>query len=693
MIQRESTTNFSDIHRKVEAFLAEIPVRSQRIAGCAEDVRRLVRELDRHRLELELRNEELCQVQAELLASGHLYADLYNLAPIAYFTLDENARIVHANATAAEMLGMEREKLLGRYLTDFILSEDQDVFYRQRKRLLEEGKRICYDLRFNKETEELFHAFVILAKPSEALDQPGRFRLMVSDISHRKAAETDNLRRLKDRYRAIVMDQSELICRFDPEGRITFVNDAYCRYFGINYQDILGTAYLPDIFEEDVELVRNHFRDLTPADPVRVIEHRVHRPDGRVAWQQWSGRALFDQEGRIVEYQAVGRDITELKQAEERLQYELKLRQLFLDALPCMAVLVHYPSREIVAVNKEAAAVGARPGTPCFETFARSKDPCPWCLADRLWETRQPQNAKHWSFGRYWDTYWIPVNGELYLQYAFDITEHEKNKLALQKAKEECERKVAERTLELQQSHEQLLHSEKLAAVGNLSASIAHEFNNPLQSIMTIIKGVSQYAPLDDKEAELLNLALQECKRMSNLIANLQDFYRPSTGRLEPLNLHEVLDALLLMVKKDFHIRKLVVVKDFARNLPTVTGIVDQLKQVFLNLLKNAADACEGGGTIAITTDVVDRGNVAVHIRDNGVGIDPADLGHIFQPFFTTKSRKKGTGLGLSVSYGIIKEHGGEIVVRSERGSGSLFSVILPVNREHHEQEEHSAGR
>ncbi len=107
--------------------------------------------------------------------------------------------------------------------------------------------------------------------------------------------------------------------------------------------------------------------------------------------------------------------------------------------------------------------------------------------------------------------------------------------------------------------------------------------------------------------------------------------------------------------------------------------VADQLKQVFLNLLNNAADACEGGGMITITTEAISGENIAVNIEDNGAGISPANLAHIFEPFFTTKPELKGTGLGLSVSYGIIKKHGGYIDVKSELGKGSKFSVFLPV--------------
>ena len=263
--------------------------------------------------------------------------------------------------------------------------------------------------------------------------------------------------------------------------------------------------------------------------------------------------------------------------------------------------------------------------------------------------------------------------------------EKDKIKEALKEAHDECEQRVKNRTLELQKSHEQLLHSEKLAAVGKLSASIAHEFNNPLQSVITIIKGIRQYAPLEMEEAELVDLALQECHRMKNLIANLRDFFKPTSDNLSQVDLPAIVKALLLICKKDFHTRNITIVEKYADNIPPVLGVTDQLKQVLLNLFSNAADACEGGGVITITTEKIEE-NIAIHIEDNGIGISSTNITHIFEPFFTTKPELKGTGLGLSVSYGIIKKHGGHIDVKSESGKGSIFSVFLPIESVNNEQ-------
>lgn len=258
-----------------------------------------------------------------------------------------------------------------------------------------------------------------------------------------------------------------------------------------------------------------------------------------------------------------------------------------------------------------------------------------------------------------------------------------KNKLKLaqvqlQAANTDLEQKIEQRTRELQETHKQYLHVEKLSAIGKLSASIAHEFNNPLQGVLSILKGLRKRAILDQEDRELLEAAISESNRMKDLIRSLQDFNRPSSGRKMMMDVHESLDALLLLHTNDFRSKQITVERDYAENLPPIMVVPDQIKQVFLNLLTNAADACQSGGIITVSTrQKNDR--VLVAIKDTGIGIKPADMEHIFRPFFTTKSEVKGTGLGLSVSYGIVKDHHGEIRVESQPGKGATFTILLPI--------------
>jgi PAS domain S-box-containing protein len=260
-----------------------------------------------------------------------------------------------------------------------------------------------------------------------------------------------------------------------------------------------------------------------------------------------------------------------------------------------------------------------------------------------------------------------------------DISELMRVQNQLQTMNDELERRVEQRTRELQETQRQYLHAEKLSAVGKLSASIAHEFNNPLQGILSILKGLKKRAILEPEDRLLLDAAIGESDRIKALIRQLQDFNRPSSDRKAVMDVHQSLNSVLLLHKSDFKGKRISVVLDYAERLPHILAVPDQIKQVFLNLLANAADACRpGGGQITVRTRE-EAGRVAVSIEDNGIGIDPECMDLIFQPFFTTKPEVKGTGLGLSVSYGIIKNHQGEIRVESHPGAGATFTVLLPV--------------
>ncbi len=264
-------------------------------------------------------------------------------------------------------------------------------------------------------------------------------------------------------------------------------------------------------------------------------------------------------------------------------------------------------------------------------------------------------------------------------QLSGEVIAREKVEEQLKALNDELERRVETRTRQLQETQAQYLHAEKLSAIGKLSASIAHEFNNPLQGVTAILKSLRKTVTLEEEDRELLELAMSESERMKNLIRSLQDFNRPSSGRKVLMDVHSALDSLLLLCNSDFKKKRISVVRGFEKKLPQIQAIPDQIKQVFLNLLTNAADACLPGGMIMISTRLEER-RIAVAIKDNGVGIDPEKMELIFQPFYTTKPAVKGTGLGLSISNGIVRNHRGEILVESEPGSGSTFTVLLPVD-------------
>lgn len=233
----------------------------------------------------------------------------------------------------------------------------------------------------------------------------------------------------------------------------------------------------------------------------------------------------------------------------------------------------------------------------------------------------------------------------------------------------------------LQHTVEQLMHSDKLAALGKLIASIAHEFNNPLFGVLNVVELTLEQKGLSEEIVKLLRLAVRECNRMADMIRKLREFYKPSDGVIVAIDVHQAIEGVLLLQNKELQVRKIKVHKIYDPKLPLIFAVEDQIKQVFLNLLQNATDAMpEGGGLIDIVTETLGT-FVKVTISDSGEGISEENIKKIFEPFFTTRA-VEGTGLGLPVSYNIIKSLGGEINVESKIGRGTTFTVLLPLKKE-----------
>jgi len=234
---------------------------------------------------------------------------------------------------------------------------------------------------------------------------------------------------------------------------------------------------------------------------------------------------------------------------------------------------------------------------------------------------------------------------------------------------------------ELKKSQDRILHMEKLSALGKLTGSIAHEFNNPIYGTKIILEQLRDEAHLSDQQQNGLKLAIKECYRMADLIAKLRDFYQPTSKKRERVDTHDLLFDVLLLMKNKLKEKKITVVNEFAETLPEVIVVGDQIKQVLLNVIQNAEDSFLDSSIkneIRIKTEV-SGSNLCVHVQDNGIGISKEYIKNIFDPFFTTKAAVKGTGLGLSISHGIIKDHGGSIEVKSKFGKGSTFSIKLPI--------------
>ena len=230
----------------------------------------------------------------------------------------------------------------------------------------------------------------------------------------------------------------------------------------------------------------------------------------------------------------------------------------------------------------------------------------------------------------------------------------------------------------LKTTQEQLLQSEKLAAMGRLTSQIAHELNNPLYGIMNTLELMKTEISPGNNRRKILEMALSETVRLTELLHKMLTFSKPDQKEKQPVDINTILDEILLLHEKQFSENNIIIEIELADGMPSVLASKNQLRQVFLNMFHNAGDAMPDGGTLTVKTAVEDS-EIAIEISDNGIGINEKDIKNIFDAFFTTKSSVKGVGLGLSVCYGFIAEHGGDIQVTSEQGVGTCFKITLPV--------------
>ncbi|MBI5586725.1 MAG: PAS domain-containing protein [Deltaproteobacteria bacterium] len=230
---------------------------------------------------------------------------------------------------------------------------------------------------------------------------------------------------------------------------------------------------------------------------------------------------------------------------------------------------------------------------------------------------------------------------------------------------------------QLRNTQEQLLQSEKLAAMGRLTSQIAHELNNPLYGIMNTLELLKTEIPPQNKRRKILEMALSETVRLSDLLHKMLSFSKPDEEQRQPVDINVILDEILLLVSKQLQEHGIKISTHLEEDLARVYASKNQLRQVFLNLISNARDAMPEGGVLTIKTKS-NREHIYVEVIDTGLGIREEHLDKIFDAFFTTKEGVKGVGLGLSVCYGFIKEHGGDIQVSSKSKEGAAFTIILP---------------
>jgi PAS domain S-box-containing protein len=349
-----------------------------------DEQQRLIHDLRVHQIELEMQNRQLRETQQRLEISRDRYSELYDFSPVSYLTLTQKGLIEQINLTGAKLLGKPRERVMDLPLSTFMPTADWSEFFNYLQQVFKSDTKLVTELRLKIDADTYRHGYMKCIAVRDGQGSANTCHCAIVDISEKKHAE-ELLRQARDeleqrveertkelkqaneqlrteitareqmaealqiseaRYRMIVDSQSELICRWRPEGTITFVNEAYCRYFDKTREDLIGHSFMPLIPKEDHAGIEAHFASLRKDNPVDSHEHRVIAPNGQIRWQRWTNHAVFDEQGEIVEFQSVGNDVTERRQAEmEVKRYREHLEEL-----------VAQRTAELQASNKELEA-------------------------------------------------------------------------------------------------------------------------------------------------------------------------------------------------------------------------------------------------------------------------------------------------------------------------------------------------
>ncbi len=372
------------------------------------------------------------------------------------------------------------------------------------------------------------------------------------------------------------------------------------------------------------------------------------------------------------------------------------------------SIVVITPEKEIVEVNQAfLKQMGYTRdeviGRTCHQVFQNVMYPCEpgdiVCPLNEVVRKKGPNQQvltriDHNGERRFIELSIFPIwekDGKIlrFIEISRDITDRKKEEEEITRRLEQM---VEERTLQLKETHEKLLHQDKMASLGKLSASVVHEINNPIAGILNLLmllKRIIEEGPVNEEEIQqfkqYLNLMETETRRIGRIVSNLLAFSRQSRMRVKHVDLNRTIDKTLFLNSNLLKINGIKVEKDLDRDLPDIMGSEDQLQQVFMNLVSNAAEAMESSeeGILRVETEHSLKNNsIVARVTDTGVGISKENRAALFEPFFTTKKKGKGVGLGLSVVYGIIEEHKGSINVESEVGKGTTFVVEIPLDQQ-----------
>jgi PAS domain S-box-containing protein len=518
--------------------------------------------------------------------------------------------------------------------------------------------------------------FYLIEIPFENADGSISKLSIYRDITERKRQE-QRLQASQEDFRSLFEHMATGIFISSKEGKFLNANRALLDMLGYESKEEFLNIDLPqDLYVRAED--RRKFQEMMERDG-RVIDYEVEfkRKDGSTIPILLTGHARYDQQGNIVGYEGLNVDLTRRKLMEKEIREAYDFMNKIVQSSPNSITATDMKGNILIWNQAAEETIGYRADEVIGKMNIRKI--YPEGVARKVMQLLRGE--EYGGAGRLVSYPMVyvrrdseVVEGNLSAAIIYDANGNEiasvgsfvdlRDRLEMERA--------------LRNTQEQLLQSEKLAAMGRLTSQIAHELNNPLYGIMNTLELLKTEIPPENRRRKILEMALSETIRLSDLLRKMLSFSKPDQEERQPVDINSVIDEILLLHEKQLKENDINIESSFAKDLGLVNASKNQLRQVFLNMVANARDAMPNGGTLTVVTGAAGH-KVVIEIRDNGNGIPEEHIDRIFDSFFTTKDEVKGVGLGLSVCYGFIKDHGGDIKVKSRIGVGTIFTITLPV--------------
>jgi PAS domain S-box-containing protein len=615
------------------------------------------------------------RMEREIREATKRFEKIAEMGEDGIIVFDEDSRIEFANQMASEIIGFSKEQILGREFFSLIGKRDEEFLEEMVMRGEGLGQKVCTEMSLHTPQGRTKETEVCIA-PTQSEDGRIKTYAYVRDITERKKFERD-LRESEEKYRNLFERVRHGLFISSKEGKFLDCNQALLDMLGYPTKeeflkiDIVQDLYVnPEDRETFMALVEN-------LGFVKDFEVEFKKKNNERITVLLTATAKRDEKGTTIGYEGLNIDITDRKKMEKELKeandFLINLIESSVDG-----IIVTDMKGDILIFNKGAENLLGYKAEEVAGKMNIRNIYQPGIAKEVMDKLRSPDLGgvgKLTSF----PIFHRRKNGELIEGdlSASIIYDEKGNEIAsVGIFKDLRERLGIER--ELQKMQEALLQSEKLAAMGRLTSQIAHELNNPIYGIMNTLELLKTEIPPENKRRRILELSLSEIQRLSEILRNMLSFSKPEEEKRRPVKIDELIEGILLVMEKQMKESNIQVEASFDPDIPEIMASTNQMRQVMLNILKNAKEAMPGGGTLFVRTSKKDH-RVLIHIQDTGIGIPEEIKDKIFDAFFTTKQKVKGVGLGLSVCYGIIKDHGGEIKVESKAGEGTTFTISLPV--------------